>query len=229
MAHIRDYKDMQVGILQATENPAAHVGIAISITMKNNPDAIIKRVSQRLCFNLINAEHTSLFEHVVYCFLIEGVSRSFLAQITRQRTASPTSGSQHYQIYSDYPMAIDTTHSKHLSNSLHLALSDYNIALDEGVPREEARQILPGACTVNYLWTIDARNLMFFLRQRLCNRNVLEMRIFAHRVLSLVRGHFPELFNNVGPQCFNGTCHQGALSLQCKEANWTPPMLYREP
>jgi len=222
MAKLQDYKQMQVGLLQATHNPAAHVGIALSITMKNDPEAEIRCVSESLCGKLIKAEHTSLFEHVVYCFLIEGVSRSFLAQITRQRTASPTSGSQHYQIYSDYPMAINTDFNAHLYPALEHSLDSYNDAIKAGVPREEARQVLPGACTVNYMWTIDARNLMFFLRQRLCNRNVKEMRIFAERVLSLAREHFPELFNNVGPQCYMDACQQDLLKMQCEAKNWVP-------
>lgn len=220
MAKIQDYKDMEIGLLQATHNPAAQVGIALSITMKDDPEGDIKPVTTDLCGNLIKAKHTSVFEHVVFCFLIENVSRSFLAQITRQRTGSPTSGSQHYQIYSDYPMAIDIQYETSLDRSLESSLEDYNQALDDGVPREEARQVLPGACVVNYLWTIDARNLMFFLEQRCCNRNVLEMRIFANRVLFMAREHFPELFFNVGPQCFMDECYQGLLNMQCKSKTW---------
>ncbi len=220
MAEIHDYTDMEVGLLHATPNPAAHVGIALSITMKKDPLAKPKVVSEGLCGKLMRAEHSSLFEHVVYSFLIEGVSRSFLAQITRQRTASPTSGSQHYQIYSAYPMAVDKRYSNTLESSLDFSLDEYDRAIKNGVPREEARQVLPGACTVNYMWTIDARNLMFFLRQRLCNRNVKEMRVFAHKVLSLVKHHFPELFNNVGPQCYQGKCHQAELNMQCEAKRW---------
>lgn len=220
MVKIQDYSKMQVDILQATHNPAAHVGIAMSITMKSNSETDIRPVSEALCGKLIRAEHASLFEHVVYCFLIEDVSRSFLAQITRQRTASPTSGSQHYQDYSDYPMAISAKYTDHLGYPLDKALEGYRMALDNDVPREEARQCLPNACTVNYMWTIDARNLMYFLRQRLCNRNVREMKVFANRVLSLVQGHFPELFNNVGPQCEMDECHQNELNMQCDTGVW---------
>lgn len=222
MAKIQDYSDMQVAILQATHNPAAHVGIALAITKKSNPEEIPRSVSEKLCGKLMRAEHSSLMEHVVYCFLIEGVSRSFLAQITRQRTASPTSGSQHYQSYSDYPMAIDTRYANDLTEGLNNSLDRYNDAINNNVPREEARQGLPGACTVNYLWTIDARNLFFFLRQRLCNRNVREMRVFANKVLSLAQEHFPELFNNAGPQCFDGECFQKALNMQCEQGFWVP-------
>jgi len=222
MVAIKDYTEMHIDLLQATMYPAEHVGLALSITMRHKPDDETLVATRSLCGKLWKAEHTSVFEHVVYCFLIENVSRSFLAQITRQRTASPTSGSQHYQNYSSYPMVIDKAHEDHMSGQLNNALRTYRSALKAGVPREEARQVLPNASAVNYLWTIDARNLMFFLRQRLCNRNVKEMRIFANRILSLVTPHFPELFMHAGPQCTDGECFQKELKMQCSEGIWVP-------
>lgn len=222
MAEIVDYQDMQIGILKSTSNPAAHVAIALAITMKQDAEASIYPVKEQRCLDLLMAEHTSVFEHVNYSFLIEGVSRAFLAQITRQRMASPTSGSQHYQIYSDYPMAIDTQYADDLRGGLDATLDCYKGSLAAGVPREEARQVLPNACTVNYLWTINARSLFLFLRQRLCNRNVLEMKVFAHKVLSLVQGDFPQLFNHAGPPCYLGKCEQYRFNMQCPEGSWEP-------
>jgi len=224
MLKIQDYNSMTVEMIQSTPYPAEMLGLAQSITMCSKADEEIPRFTTKKAAFLIDAEHTSLFEHVVYTFLIQGVSRSFLAQITRQRTASPTSGSQHYQDYSEYPCTVspELFSEAHITTyeSLDDAVSTYKFLLESNVPREEARQVLPNAACVNYLWTIDARNLMFFLRQRLCNRNVLEMRIFAHRVLSLVRAHFPEMYDNVGPQCYMDRCKQGFL--RCEDKSWTP-------
>lgn len=229
MPEIRSYQDMEVEILRSTDYPAELTGLARDITMKQDPEDDIKPVTKKNCRFLLDAEHGSLFEHVVYTFLIQNVSRSFLAQITRQRTASPTSGSQHYQDYSNYPCVVhpavaddDTLrniHSVNFGNSF----GDYHHVIHQyGMPPEEARQMLPNAAGVNYLWTIDALNLAKFLRQRLCNRNVMEMRVFANKVSSLVRDHFPELYNNVGPQCFQdahfGGCRQGFM--QCEDKGW---------
>jgi thymidylate synthase (FAD) len=222
MTVVVDYNDMDVAIIRSTDTPSAIVATALAITMKSDASAPIYPIGKARCKDIVLAEHTSVFEHVNYTFLIEGVSRSFLAQITRQRMASPTSGSQHYQIYSDYPMAIDTDHKSLLENSLMDSLHDYDEAVKVGVPREEARQVLPNACTVNYLWTINARSLFLFLQQRLCNRNVKEMRVFAHKVLSLVTDDFPELFSHAGPQCYLGKCQQDRLGMQCSEGIWTP-------
>mgnify|MGYP000148724781 CR=1 FL=1 len=216
------YCDTTIELLHATPYPAEVVGLALSITVSADDAADIKPVTQKKAKFLIDAEHTSLFEHVVYTFLIQNMSRSLLAQITRQRTASPTSGSQHYQDYSGYPCVVhpDLQNNLDVEYALSVSTSIYAKLIGSGTPREEARQVLPNASGVNYLWTIDARNLMFFLRQRCCNRNVAEMRWFADRVRATVMPHFPELWQNVGPQCFMDKCKQGFM--QCREKTWRP-------
>lgn len=216
---IQTYEDMQVTPVQMTPNPEIVTGLALAITMKAdllNPKPLTPK--QGLFLTL--AEHMSVLEHVQYTFLVEGISRSLLAQLTRQRASSFTSGSQHYQDYHAYPAAVhaDYADNEELAESLEAAINDYSILVAYDVPREEARQVLPNAMTVNLLWTIDARNLFWFLRHRLCNRNVAEMKIFANKVRYLACEHFPELFNWSGPQCAQGSCQQGRM--QCKEGIW---------
>jgi len=230
MPKVQSYNDMTVELMNATPYPAEVVGLALSITMNSDASKDIKPLTFKTAKFLIEAEHTSLLEHVVYTFLIQGVSRSFLAQITRQRTASPTSGSQHYQDYRNYPCAVhpdlvsfpraDEDRSQQLTRiGLDNDFSIYTDLISEGVKPQEARQVLPNAACVNYLWTIDARNLLFFLRQRCCNRNVDEMRIFADKALVLSQEHFSEVFLHAGPQCFmDKKCKQGFL--QCDQKNW---------
>jgi len=214
---------MEVTLLEASANPANKVKLAMTITMSSDFSVSTKPITKKQCAFLLDAEHTSLFEHVFYTFLVKGVSRSFLAQITRQRMASPTSGSQHYQDYSNYPCAVSQRlldvvkiPSIHVINSpnaiIETVFEEYTMYLEMGLPREEARQILPSAATVNYLWTINARSLIHFLRHRLCCRNCEEMIIFSMRVLTLCQKHFPELFDLVHRMCWmDGRCKQGHL------------------
>ena len=220
MPSIKSYKDMTVEVLAATPYPQTIVGLAQGLTMGSTD---VNAITSKQARFLVDAEHTSLFEHVVYTFLIQGMSRSLLAQITRQRTASPTSGSQHYQDYSSYPCVVheELIENEHMQHALAQGYHGYASMLLNDIAREEARQCLPNAAAVNYLWTIDARNLFFFLRQRLCNRNVTEMRVLAFKVLSLAQDHFPELFLLAGPQCFREKCKQGFL--QCEEKTWVNP------
>jgi thymidylate synthase (FAD) len=192
--------------------------------MRSNLDDSIAPLTRKTAEYLWYAEHQSVFEHVKYTFLIRHVSRSFLGQITRQRTASPTSGSQHYQDYSDYPVCIsEELKATELAEvNFWNSFGDYHHAIGQlGIPKEEARQMLPMGAATNYLWTIDALNLAKFLRQRLCNRNVMEMRIFASKIKAIVTSHFPELFSFIGPQCCMSECYQGKLA--CKEGLYVDP------
>ena len=220
---IQTYNDMQVTPVQMTPNPEIITGLALAITMKSdlsNP----KPLTPKQGLFLVLAEHMSVLEHVQYTFLIEGISRSLLAQLTRQRASSFTSASQHYQDYHAYPAAVSakSLNDGVLANTFGAAFDTateiYAELISGGVPREEARQVLPNAMTVNLLWTIDARNLFWFLRHRLCNRNVEEMKIFANKVRYLACEHFSELFMWSGPQCAQGTCRQGHM--QCAEGSW---------
>lgn len=224
MTKMITYDDMTIEMMQGTQYPAEMLGLALSITMKSSPDDFIPKFTAEKGRFILEAEHSSVFEHVVYTFLIQNMSRSLLAQLTRQRTASPTSGSQHYQTYTDYPCSVSPCLTEEqatiMQDGIDYSFETYDKLLKTGLAKEEARQALPNAAVTNYLWTIDARNLALFLRLRLCHRNVLEMQIFAEAVLSMVIEHFPELYRNVGPQCFRGKCKQGPM--KCVEGPWIP-------
>ena len=222
MPEMRTYNDIIIKVIRQTPKPGEVVQLACDVTQKAellSPTSI----TSTLCKYLLDAEHTSVFEHASITLLIQGVSRSWLAQTTRQRMSSPTSGSQHYQDYRDYPMSVspDLTDLEKLGIDEFLAreLEIYSNLVDNGLPPEEARQILSNAATTNFLWTINARSLVEFLNKRLCERNVQEMRIFARRLHMICNTWFPELFKHVGPQCkMLGVCKQGKMkALKCIE------------
>ncbi len=219
---VQSYKDMTVELMHATEYPAEVVGLALSITMKSDPASEIKPLSLERAKFILDADHTSVLEHINYCFLLQGISRSLLAQLTRHRMSSFTSGSQHYQDYSDYPMSVHPALQEEpvVVTALENAMYAYQSTLAFTKAPEEARQVLPNAATVTVLWTVNARSLVNFLKLRLCYRNVTEMRLFAERVRKLLVAHFPELFEHVGPQCFMETCKQGPMT--CGMGPWQP-------
>jgi thymidylate synthase (FAD) len=187
--------------------------------MKNFPE-FGAEVSDKLIQYLINADHTKVFEHIVLGIQVTGMSRSLLQQNITHRTWSCTSSSQHYQDYRDMPTVIDT---QCWNNDEQLALEGliafYEALIARGKPKEEARQALPNACAVNQVITTNLRCLINFFTLRCCNRNVKEMRIFAQKMLKLVRAYFPEFANCMGPQCIQVSgCWQGKM--QCEQGYW---------
>jgi thymidylate synthase (FAD) len=134
-----------------------------------------------------------------------------------------TSASQHYQKYDIYPNILDPRMAdmEAVTHICNQADSTYEWIISNGIPKEEARQILPNAKAVNLLWTVNARSLINFFNQRLCKRNVREMRMFAEKLLSICTDWFPDLFMWVGADCnVLGGCTQGKMKAEtCKDAN----------
>lgn len=153
-----------------------------------------------------------------------------------------TSASQHYSNYADMPMVVHPDHVAQFEEALYddfdthveqaerddgvntdmsgleVALCEYNQMIENGVPAYEARQILPNACAVNIIWTVNARSLVNFFEQRLCKRNVDEMQILAHKVWQQIHEYWPELAGLCGPRCWLSTCNQGKM--QCEEKKY---------
>ncbi len=72
--------------------------------------------------------------------------------------------------------------------------------------------LLSGNVT-NIFTTMNARELMLFIRLRSCSRAQWEIRGVAIRMLELLRRDFPEVFSHIGPTCYmSGTCPEGRLS-----------------
>lgn len=67
--------------------------------------------------------------------------------------------------------------------------------------------------TVDFLMTINARELIVFSKLRACNRAQWEIREFASQMLRLLRDDYYELFSLYGPSCLmDGRCPEGKLS-----------------
>ncbi len=208
---IKSYTDMQIEIIDKHSRPNVITGLACDITMKRK---LAKDNLPGISFYrfILKAEHTSVLEHPHIIFLITGVSRSFMSQITRTRIAGYTISSQHYQLYEDYDDILMPDPPFLLKEGIKMCNQQYGALIELGVPREEARQTLPGSKAVNILWTVNGHTLFHFLRSRLCFRNVLEMRLFAEKIMMIALDWWPELFSLVGPPCImDGKCNQGHM------------------
>lgn len=186
--------------------------------------------------------HESPIEHASFTFGIEGVSRSLLAQITRHRIASFSVQSQRYVELKNFefvtPPAIeaapeamevftkameeDTEHylelteilkNKYIKEMTEAGVNEKTAARTaEKKAIEDARFVLPNACTTKMVVTMNARSLYNFFSHRCCNRAQWEIRDVANKMLALVKEAAPNLFSRCGPPCLNGKCPEGKMS-----------------
>lgn len=178
--------------------------------------------------------HESPMEHMNFTFGIENVSRSLLAQITRHRHASFSVQSQRYVKEFDFefitpPQIEENEEAKALYletmkdiaasyNRLADMLKKVNVenGMDEKSAEkkaiEDARYVLPNACTTKMIVTMNARSLMNFFKLRCCNRAQWEIRELACQMLMLVKDVAPNVFRDAGPSCVRGGCSEGKMS-----------------
>jgi thymidylate synthase (FAD) len=91
--------------------------------------------------------------------------------------------------------------------------STYHTLLRAGIPKEDARFIMPNATKTNIMVTMNARELLHFFALRCCERTQWELRTAAWKMLSLVKEKAPLIFSTAGPSCVQqGHCPEGDLS-----------------
>ena len=193
---------------------------------------------------LMSMGHQSPIEHVSFTFGIEGVSRSFLAQMTRHRIASYSVQSQRYvpldhmecvipPEIADIPEALEIynetmekTRESYEKLSRILKEKHEKKFLEEGMdPQkassgaekkaiEDARFVLPNACETKMVVTMNARSLLNFFNLRCCTRAQWEIREVAVMMLKEVKKVAPLLFIDAGPSCVRGACSEGKMSCQ---------------
>jgi thymidylate synthase (FAD) len=149
------------------------------------------RESDRLFRHITKSGHTSTLEHINYTFLIEGVSRSLLAQITRHRHLSFSVQSQRYvrmgsedksggfgyvnppslegkvkEIRDDHDEWPDMTADEIFQYAMEYSQRAYDDLRKAGVPPEDARMVLPNAAVCNIVMTGNLRTMLDFYKKR---------------------------------------------------------------
>ncbi|MBS7262402.1 MAG: FAD-dependent thymidylate synthase [Eubacteriales bacterium] len=167
--------------------------------------------------------HLSPIEHATFTFGVEGVSRAFLAQITRHRIASFSVKSQRYVNAENFnyvtPPAIaalgEEARARYAAQMEQMSrwYAEWNEALgNKGESsNEDARFVLPNAAETKLIVTMNARELMHFFTLRCCNRAQWEIREVAWQMFALAFRKAPYLFRCCGPSCLRGACSEGRM------------------
>lgn len=164
--------------------------------------------------------HFSVTEHASFTFSISGVSRALTHQLVRHRIASFTQQSQRYVKFSEDeieyvtpPQIEKNAAAKEIYlESMASCANAYQRLIKEGIAPEDARFVLPNAATSNIVVTMNARELMHFIRLRSCERTQWELRAVAVEMLKLAKKVAPTLFSDGGPGCIIGPCPEGKLT-----------------
>ena len=236
----------KVVLLAHTPTPEQTVAAAARLCYSDTDvEALRESISQERAEQFVEMldgfGHESPVEHVTFTFGIEGVSRTFLAQVTRHRIGSFSVQSQRYVRLEDFRYvippeieAIPEARAQFIASmnddakkylALVQTLENAHTArfmaygLDEKAARakaskqanEDARFVLPNACETKMVMTMNCRSLQNFFNLRCCNRAQWEIRAVADEMLRLVLPLAPHIFASAGPRCLVGPCPEGRM------------------
>lgn len=190
----------------------------------------------KLIKKVIGSKHWSTIEHVSLTFAISGIDRNCSHQLVRKRIASYSQQSLRYtniaknedlnEIYillagnkpdeegiavaSKYYTDVDITNYRHYLQSL----AAYIEAVNKGMKKEKARNLLCSNIRTNIVMTLNLRSFLDLLGHRCCTRAQLPIRILANKMAEAVKttGEFEFIDKFLGPKCEqNGFCDEGDM------------------
>lgn len=191
---------MKVELVSYTAEPQECIEKAAS----NCYDSIPNGKIMKACYK---SGHHSVLEFAQFHFHIEGISRACSHQLVRHRTASFSQRSQRYCSEDGFGIVIPNTikDNDEVLQAYQETVSRiqwfYDFAQNRGIPNEDARYILPNACTTVIDISMDFRNLCHFMNERLCSKAQSEIRELAHKMKDLVLEVLPEAADMLVPKC----------------------------
>ena len=197
---------MRVELLSYTANPERLCCAAAKLTHEPEERDFIEMMNNtsedhidKILKHILKLGHESIIEHASFTFYIEGVSRALTHQLVRHRVASYSQQSQRYVSLQNFayvvpPKIQEKPELKKKFDELMTAIAQEYEKFQEEVPTEDARAVLPNACTTKIVVTMNARELRHFFELRCHKTAQSEIRELAFKMLELASEATPIFF-----------------------------------
>ena len=157
--------------------------------------------------------HETPVEFVSFGFVIENISRACSHQIVRHRLSSIAQLSQRSNKEDNYVIPDLVKDNNDYKKTMDIIYNTYNKLIKDGVKKEDARFILPNACTTNLKIKMNLRNWFHFFYERSCYKAQWEIRIVSDLILELLVTKYSlnenilKIFIDAGQKCLKlGYC-----------------------
>ena len=222
----------KVTLVAFTPEPEQVIAAAGKLCYSADTEGILRQepeAARQFVRQLRSWGHLSPLEHASFTFYLEGVSRAMTHQLVRHRIASYSQRSQRYVEEGDFDYILPPQVKGKLVQQGRRRVDAeefFRQTMEEMGQRyrmlnqalggtgesshEDARYLLPNACVSKIFVTMNARQLLHFFGERLCNRAQWEIREVAQKMLDLLRPTYPGIFGGAGPKCVDrGRCPEG--------------------
>ncbi len=158
--------------------------------------------TEELIKKVIRKGHHSVLEHAYATFRIKGGSRVFTHEMVRHRLMSPSQESQRYVEYGktkefEYviPPAVESSRFKDEFKNKAWELKElYEEMVSAGIPKEDARYILPNATVSEIVLSANFRELRHIFEVRCMPRAHWEIRGICLEMLRIMKKEAPIVF-----------------------------------
>lgn len=160
---------------------------------------------------------SKMLEHFSYTFKVENFSLIILKHYTRHRIQSlSTSPLVSVASSNKFVMPESISANPEFKAIFESAIKKnrklYNMLLSQNLNPYLMIYVVPHATAINFISTLNARELLHFCNLRTCNRAQWEIRYLACNMLSLLKKTDSELFKCYGPSCYTyDFCPEGRL------------------
>lgn len=190
---------MKVSLVRCTDEPEQMIARAARISHMASSEG--KEDDRDLIRRLRNWGHWSPFEFVSATFFIEEVSRSCLAQLTRHRLGSFMVRSMRYVKQEPDEVVVpnsvqEADYSQEFKKQVVSNYESYQEMLDAGVPKEDARFILPIGSKTSLYFKTNFREYRHIIDIRDTEAAQWEIRQLAEEFLEQLSEIAPSVFED---------------------------------
>lgn len=228
---INDSERLMVAAARLTQRGHEITGIDDFMRMYESSytDAFVKR--------LVNMPHTTLQKFTTINIVVSGISRRFLAQITRhQNEVKFMSTSLQYSNYSygsDFvvPYGLLQLGDEAINSYLSVCAKSMTIykQLAATIKHDDAGYVAPQSLRGMLLISATPYQWKHMIAQRTCRRNSDEIRYVMLMIWEMLTALNPDYFSQMGPDCMTSNCKEGTMS--CKrptDASYSPTAILHE-
>jgi len=191
---------MKVELLAITPDPERIVEIAAR-TCYQSEDRMAPEKMGQLLPKLIAMGHESPFEHAYASFRLSEVSRAMTHQLVRHRLMAISQKSQRYVSESNFawvvPPSVPEAQVGDFNSDMETIRGMYTKWVESGLKKEDARFVLPNACTTEMIVSANFREWRHVFKVRCNIRAQWEIREACLIMLKELHRHAPNVFGDL--------------------------------
>lgn len=150
---------------------------------------------------LIKMGHDSPLEHACATFRIRDCSRAMTHQLVRHRLMSVSQQSQRYVEEDNFnyvaPASLPPEMLDEFNDDMETIRSMYRKWRSKGLKREDARFVLPNACTSEIVVTANFREWRHIIHLRTSKKAQWEIRKACYRIFEILKERAPQCFSDI--------------------------------